>query len=316
MGDSLLRRFGPALAIALALVTLVAVNRIADEALAGWRFDLTEDGRFTLDPATRTVLDGIPEPVTLRLYLSDRIGDASPSLAAFARRVRERLEEYALAAPGRLLVETVDPQPFGVAEDEAVAAGLAGIPLGRDGDTSYFGLVGRNLVDDRVVVPLFRQEDEGELDYRLTRLIARLAAPERRQIAVLSGLPLAGGLGPGGRAISGFRLFGEIEADFEVRLLAAGDLAGPAPLDPAATSVLVLVQPRDLPTETLRAIERYVRSGGRALVFVDPLSEAERTRQRQAGLAGLSYGTLGLLGTAWGVDLAIGQVAADRAIAS
>ena len=49
----------------------------------------------------------------------------------------------------------LDPEPFSEEEDRAVGYGLAGIPLGTEGESLYFGLVGTNSVDDEELIPIF-----------------------------------------------------------------------------------------------------------------------------------------------------------------
>ena len=190
-------------ALALALAAMVGVNLWADGALRGHRLDLSEDRRHALDAATSAVLGGLSQPVTLRLVVSDRIATASPALAGYTRRVEARLEDYAAAAGDRLTLQREAPEPFSDVEDRAVQDGLLGLPLTKGGDPTYFGLVGSTAAD-RVAIPFLRPEEEPTLDLQLTRMIARLASPDRRQVAVVSTLPLGGARAGSGRVLPAF----------------------------------------------------------------------------------------------------------------
>ena len=79
---------------------------------------------------------------------------------------------------------------------------------------------------------------------------------------------------------------------------------------PTGTDVLLLVHPQDLPEATLYAIDQFVLKGGKALVFVDPYSEA------QAALPGAAAkpvaSSLDRLFSAWGFKFLPGIVAGDR----
>src|SRR5579863_297339 len=112
-----------AAALVLIAVILVSVNILAAQ-FPGARLDLTQGGLYTLSSGTRRTLAKIDEPITLRLYYSTAIGDEAPSVGVYADRVRELLTQYAAAAPGKIRLETYNPQPFSGEEDRAVAFGL------------------------------------------------------------------------------------------------------------------------------------------------------------------------------------------------
>jgi ABC-type uncharacterized transport system involved in gliding motility auxiliary subunit len=304
-------------ALALALAATVGVNLWADGALRGHRIDLSEDRRHALDAATDAVLGGLSQPVTLRLVVSDRIAAASPALAGYARRVEARLEDYAAAAGEKLTLQRETPEPFSDAEDRAVQDGLMGLPLAKGGDPIYFGLVGSSAAD-RVAIPFLRPEEEPTLDLQLTRMIARLASPDRRQVAVVSTLPLGGALAFGGRVLPAFTAYRDMQADFDLQPITVNDLAakGTAALDPAVIDVLLLVHPRDLPPTAQYAIDQFLMAGGRAVVLVDPLSEAAAERLPEQAARGASFSALGAFGPSWGLNLDIGRVAGDRDLAS
>ncbi len=255
--------------------------------------------------------------MTLRLVVSDQIAASSPALAGYARRVEARLEDYAAAAGDRLTLQREAPEPFSDAEDRAVQDGLLGLPLTKGGDPIYFGLVGSSAAD-RVAIPFLRPEEEPTLDLQLTRMIARLASPDRRQVAVVSTLPLGGALAFGGRVLPAFTAYRDMQADFDLRPITINDLAakGTAALDPAVIDVLLLVHPRDLPPTAQYAIDQFLMAGGRALVLVDPLSEAAAERLPEQEARGASFSALGTFGPSWGLQLDIGRVAGDRNLAS
>ena len=106
--------------------------------------------------------------------------------------MRDLLKEYAAIARGKLRLEIIEPVPFSDAEDQAVAAGLQGLPLNRSGEMVYFGLAGSNSTDDEERVPFFSPDREAFLEYDLTKLVHNLANPKRKTIGLMTALPVKG----------------------------------------------------------------------------------------------------------------------------
>src|SRR5438477_2034887 len=170
---------------------LIAVNIIAGRFLTA-RLDLTGERLYTLSRGTRQTLAHIDEPITLRFYYSTRLGDAVPGYGVYAQRVRELLDEYVVAAKGKLRLEVYNPQAFSDTEDRAVAFGLQSVPLDTQGEQVFFGVAGTNSTDDQQVIAFFAPERERLLEYDLTRLVHSLAVPKRTTVGLISGLPLEG----------------------------------------------------------------------------------------------------------------------------
>lgn len=82
--------------VILLLAILVGVNYVAGRQHKRW--DLTEGGQFTLSDQTRKVLDGLKEPVNVKVFAKD---NEFP-------RYRDRLEGYSYASP-QVKVEYIDP---------------------------------------------------------------------------------------------------------------------------------------------------------------------------------------------------------------
>jgi len=129
------------------LVMLLAANIVAAR-YATPRLDLTQEHLYTLAKGTQQSLAKIEEPITLRFYYSPHLGDAVPSYGVYAQRVRELLDQYVVAAKGKLRLEIYDPLPYSDTEDRAVAYGLQPAPLNDRGEAVYFGLAGTNSTDD------------------------------------------------------------------------------------------------------------------------------------------------------------------------
>src|SRR6202030_2846596 len=97
---------------------------------------------------------------------------------AYAKRVRDMLQEYEALAHGKIVLEEIDPESYTPEEDEASADGLTPAPT-ETGEQVYFGLVGTNRIDGRESVSYFAPEREAFLEYDLTSLVYRLETPRK-----------------------------------------------------------------------------------------------------------------------------------------
>lgn len=283
----------------LAGAILLAGNIAAQKLLAGARIDFTEGGLYTLSDATRTTLADISEPVDLVFVYSRRVGQDYPAVQAHAARVRELLATYEAASKGRIRVREIDPAPFSEAEDEALAAAIPAVPAGGN-DPLYFGVIGRNTIDDVRILPFLAPEQELTLEYDLTRMISRLNHPEPPRVAILSSLP--GMLAPD--PAGGYVLLQDIARSFEIDLLPEDFGALAEDVD-----VLLVAHPPPLSSRQEWLIDQYLLRGGRALFLVDPAAKTAVTGDVFGTSNELARSSLGRLGRAWGVELAPDAVA-------
>ena len=310
-------RFLTGSGLAVAVVLFFTVNVLSHVAFRSARFDLTEHRLYTLSEGSRNVLQGLDEPVTLRFYLSKKLAVELPGIQGYTNRVLELLQEYEQVAGGNLLLHVIDPEPFSEEEDRAVGYGLRGVPVDAGNVQFYFGLVGTNATDEQALIPFFQQSREEFLEYDLTKLVYRLANPEQKVVGLLSTLPLDGGpsmpflQAQGGSAP--WMIMNSIRDVMEVR-----SLDKDVTEIPEAVDVLMVVHPKRLGEPTLYAIDQFVLRGGRAVVFVDPHSEADRVLpnpQNPMSMQEPRHSDLGPVFDAWGIELVEGKVVGDLPLA-
>nr|VFK56188.1 MAG: ABC-type uncharacterized transport system involved in gliding motility, auxiliary component [Candidatus Kentron sp. TC] len=298
----------------LAVVLLFAVNIFSSAAFRSMRLDLTEGQLYTLSDGTKNILSALDEPVTLRLFLSQKQATRLPQISAYAARVRELLEEYQRIGDGLVRVRVIEPEPFSEEEDRAVGYGLTAVPLDEQGDSFYFGLVATGSTDTQVSIPFFSPNREAFLEYDLTNLIHQAAYPDKKVIGLIGSLSMDGMKDMDMRAIQrGERptpwvVLEQIEQYFEVRTLKNDTANIPADVD-----VLMLTHPQGIGRKTLYAIDQFVLRGGRALVFVDPHSELPP--QTAGGMPADTGSDLDPLLAAWGVGFSPDKVVGDRRLA-
>ena len=300
--------------LALLAVLFVTLTILSSVFLKGVRFDLTENGLYTLNEGTRKILGEMDEPVNLYLYFSEDASRELPQFRSYARWADELLDEFAQHSGGKLTLQRVDPVPFSPQEDQAAEYGLQGVPVGGAGETLYFGVVGTNSLDGLEVMPFLQPDKEKFLEYDLAKMVFSLSHPRHKKVGLISGLDMGPGFDPNTQQMrEAWVIHQQFSQLFELQDLAAEGDALPNDLD-----LLVLVHPKELSDRQLYQIDQFVLRGGRLLVFMDPLAEADLGGDPSDPMARISAGgssTLGPLLDAWGVGFDTGRVIGDYAYA-
>jgi ABC-type uncharacterized transport system involved in gliding motility auxiliary subunit len=302
-----------ALTLVVLAVLFIGLIIVSNYGLRGLRADLTENRLYTLSAGTRHIIDGLQEPINLYFYYSRQTAsERAADLKIYGDRVRELLEEMAARSRGKIRLQTIDPEPFSEEEDRAAEFGLRAIPSGTAGETFYFGLAGTNSTDGRATIELFNPRQEEFLEYDIAKVIVELARPKKPVIGVLSTLPMGSDFNPmTGQASEPWAVMSQLEQLFTVRTLNPDVATIDADVD-----VLLLVHPKALAAGTLFAIDQFVLRGGRALIFVDPESEADTSGQQPGNPFGAMgadrSSTLEPLFKAWGVEFNPREVVGDQ----
>ncbi len=299
--------------LGIAAAMLISINVVSNATLRSTRVDLTEDKLFTLSAGAINILGNLKESVTLRLYYSHKVGGDIASIAKYAQRVEELLREMTVHSKGKLTLEVIDPEPFSETEDRAVQFGLKGVQVAPGQDLLYFGLAGTNTTDEKDVIPFLQPDKEAFIEYDVTKLVFSLSNPTKKVLGMLSTLPLDGAManpmtrGPGAEP---WLVVEQMRELYEVKTVQPN-----AKEIPSEISVLMVVHPKALGQETLFALDQYVLGGGRLMVFVDPFCEADQPPQDPSDpmsqFKAQRGSDLGLLFSAWGVQLEAGKIAAD-----
>lgn len=297
------------IAAVLAVILFVCVNVLSEATLRSARLDLTENKLFTLSQGTRDVLSAIDEPITLRLYASRSLAEGAPAYGDFIGRVRELLQHYADLSRGMVRLQVYNPEPYSVQEDEAVAYGLQGVQLDQGGETVYFGLAATNSTDDQEVIPFFDTQRERYLEYDLTKMLFNLAHPKKKVVGLMAFLPID--TDPL-KEYKPWAVVEQLEQFVTVRAIGRSVKHIPEDID-----LLMIVHPTGVEDATLYAIDQFVLRGGRAMIFVDPHSEAEAEMSAAMRRPPADTGSdLGKLFAAWGIDYSPQTFIGDREAAT
>jgi ABC-2 type transport system permease protein len=282
----------------LAALALLSGNLAQQKLLSGARIDFTSGGLYTLSPATRSTLRELAEPVELTLVYTPRTAQSYPQIRAYAARVRELLATYQAIGGANLRITGIDPRPFSEAEDEALAAGIP--PVGPGGsDPLYFGIIGRNSIDETRIIPFLSPDRETSLEYDLTRLIARLDKPDPPRVGILSTLP--GLRAPDGEG--GHTVLQDISRSYRTELI-PNDFSTLAQID-----ILLMAHPPALTSRQEWLVDQFILHRGRAVIAVDPAALTVASAGAFMHGGALARSGLGRLGETWGVALSPAAVA-------
>jgi len=294
---------------------VVGINMFADARLANVHVDLTQNRIYTLSKGTRQILQGLNEPITLRLFYSRKLGATVPVYGAYADHVREMLNQYAAISGGKIRLQFYDPEPFSDTEDRALAYGLQGVPVDQGGTQVYFGIAGSNQEDDERTIAFFQPERERFLEYDLTKLIYDLSNPKRPVIGVMSSLPVDGDprmmmMAMRGQQVQGGQPYASIMQLRQTNQVKTVSTDAQV-IDPDI-QVLLVAEAQNLSDATLYAIDQFVMRGGRLMVMVDPWSEAMASSPTPGGAPPTDASSnLKKLFDAWGIQFDPGKVVGD-----
>ncbi|MDA1300378.1 MAG: Gldg family protein, partial [Proteobacteria bacterium] len=298
--------FGLAL-LAAGFVLVILLNNLL---FSGWRLDLTENRLYTLSDGTREIIESIDEPINLYFFFSEKSSEELTSLRAYAARVQELLEEYALLGGDRVRLSVIDPEPFSEAEDQAAGFGLQSVPVSTAGDELYFGLAATNALDDQATIPFFQPDKEEFLEYEVSKLISGLVMVEKPVVGILSTLEVQGAMDMQTFQMSpSWMVIEQLEQLYDIEKIdpALGTI-------PAEVDILLVIHPKDFPESLLFSIDQFVMSGGKLLAFVDPMSEMDRPASANPMMPSpptSQASSLNRLTSAWGVTLQQGKVLGD-----
>ena len=320
--SNLLSRFGTGLAGLLVLLVIIGAANLIIANLR-LRVDLTAERLYTLSTGSKQVLGKLENDVTLKFYFSASSAEMPMGLKTYANQVQDLLKEYELAGKGRVALEAYDPKPDSDSEEWAQRYGIEPQQTNPFGQPVFFGLVAV-CGETEAVIPGFNPRTEATLEYDITRLITRVAWPEKPVIGVLSSLSVLGApqnpmmMMRRQQQDQGWTAFRELRKDYTVREIQADVEA----ID-ADVKALIVVHPKNLEDKALFAIDQFVLRGGRLIVCVDPFNIADFEANQQqnpmmmqmgGGQAGPS--TLGKLFDAWGVTFDTAKIAADLSAAT
>ena len=307
--------------LAVLAVVIGAANMILSN--LPLRVDMTGEKLYTLSKGSKAVLGKLENDVTLKFYFSSSSAEMPMQFKTYSQQVQNLLKEYERAGKGHVTLEAYDPKPDSDAEEWAQRYGVEPQNVNPFGQPVYFGLVAVCGEREETLARL-SQKTESTLEYDITRLVTRVAWPERPVVGLMTSLPDVMGKPQNPMMMQrrqqpqGWAVFNELKKDYDVR-----EIATDADKIDDDVKTLVVLHAKDLSEKTLFAIDQFVLRGGRLIACVDPFSIMDMISSRQqqnpmmqqmGGQDGPS--TLGKLFDAWGVTFDTSKLVADLSAAT
>ncbi len=316
--------------LARAILAIIFIIAIAVSAISlshglfqNARLDLTEQQLYTLSDGTRQILDGLKQPLTMKLFYAKtaarNVGnDQIRYYNNYYTYVKALLEQYQKEAAGKIILEIIDPRPYTQEEMAAMRYGLRRFQLDEE-ETFMFGLVVQTQFGATKTIEFFAPDRQQLVEYDISYLIDTAVTREKKRLGVLSSLDVIGDTGymaqmkqmQGQQAKQKWGLIRQLEQQYEIVTL-------PADTD-AIDNVdfLLVIHPKDLSEQTVFAIDQFILGGGRAIIAVDPhcVTDAPDMNQRFSGAAHDSSSNLETLLDTWGLAMPERTFAGDRKLA-
>ena len=292
------RRSAILLAGVLLALLFVIANLLVSRLVGGRQLDATASGRYTLTEESLKTVAGLRQPVTIRLYVSEKLQSAWDELGAHAARTTAFLARCVLAAPDKIRLEIRRIKPFSDMEKQAVSEGM--LPFPENEEELYFGLKVIAADGRSALIPALKPERSALLESDLNRILHGLNEERKVKIGVFSPrLPFS----PDGKGSAFASLAALLQEYYEVFEIPAG-----SSLVPQDISVVLALDPGRLPPVFAYALDQYVMRGGKVVFLVDPYSEVRHALQGYPPRPDVEMGEY--LKT-WGIDYHAERVAGD-----
>lgn len=315
------RKYTATVSIAFIIIILVLINLVSSALFRHFRIDLTEEKLYTLSEGTKNILAKLDDDLKFKFYLSEEATESIPGVKAYATRVKEILEEYEKLSGGKTVLSLLNPKPDTEEEELAQKYGLQKVPL-QNGESLYMGLVITDESGNSEVIPFFNPDREKFLEYDISKAIVNIANRERKNIGVLSSLPVTGNnqqppspFGRQNQEGDAWAIMAQLEQLYKVKEVPLETEKIDNDID-----VLVLIHPKKLSAKTRMAIDQYLLNGGKIAAFIDPSCESDTPPPNpqnpyEAALYDRSSNIAELL-SAWGLSMSTDELAADMNIAA
>ena len=318
--------------VLLSIITILSIH-VLSRVLEGATVDVTSQDIYSLSEGTHQILNRLNEegvqPVELTLYFSETTGKTLPrfikDFITYERYLRHLLRSYERAAQGKITVSFIDPVTDSDEAVEAAQDGLEGRAINQHGDQFFFGLTVETQTGSKASIPFLWPEQQESVEYEVSKRLTSLLWPGSKRIGILAGLEVFGttdnpylaqmfaaqGRQPSEKWIA-VRL---LEESYQVSNLGITV----DHLDHDDYDLVIVIHPKDLGGKALWALDEWVVTGGKTLVFLDPYSAADPAPQNaQQPWMTLQYepaSSLEPLLSAWGLEMPPRTFAADLDLA-
>jgi len=302
--------------VVVIFIGIVLFNTIT--AQLKFKADLTEGDLFTLSEGSKKLLEDLKEEgdgskLEIRFYLTQGEKGVPVFVSEHGRRIEDLLDQYQEYAGSNIELKKINPRRDTDEEELAVNDGIQLL-----NNAFYVGMA-ISFLDTTEVIPFFDPAKSTTLEYDISRAIKNVLKlkEDRQTIGVMSSLNVWGGpdasnpmamMNRGAQQPPWFFLR-QLQQDFNVERLEATATEISDDID-----LLLVIHPKNISDATEYAIDQFVLSGRKLIVFADPLAlkdegNNQNPQMRIPGMGGAS--TLSRLFAKWGVNFENSKVVAD-----
>ncbi|ADE53654.1 GldG family protein [Coraliomargarita akajimensis] len=248
-------------------IVYLLFNLVVKELSVQW--DLTAAKEHSLSEAAKTQLNQLETPVTIRYYASVGDNTIPYALRVYGEKVEYYLDTLTREGNGKVEVIRYDPKPGSEAEKSAQFDNITS-NFNRNQGRFYFGL-SINCLDRKVKIPFLHPDRESLLEYDILQGISTVTNQNRKTVGILSPLPVMGGeySNQSGKGVFPPWIFiSELRKRYNVVTYEQNVDA----LNANPPELLLIMHPVRFSESMLRAIDRYMSQGGKAIVMLDPYS--------------------------------------------
>jgi gliding-associated putative ABC transporter substrate-binding component GldG len=238
---------------------LVLLNLIGTRVFG--RLDLTQNGMYTLSPASKEIAKSLPDPLTIKAYISK---DLPPELVNVSRYTRDLMDEYRSASKGKIRFEAFDPTADKKTEDDATACKVNKLQIQVmrsqkfEVSQQFLGLCFQYNGQSEAIPQVTQLEG---LEYMTTSLIKRMSQ-KKRKVAFTTGHNESD-------TSAGFQFLKQfVEQEYE--LTTVNPSAAPIPDDVDSLVIGGPKQPFD--EKGLKEIDAFLMKGKGAIFLVDGMA--------------------------------------------
>ena len=271
----------PSLVIITAIFIFVFLGFINSLVFSGVRLDLTATHSYTLSAGTKHIVSSLEEPVRIHFFYSRKLAATIPLVQSYANRITELLKNYASLSKHHLTLEIIDPDPFSREEDQAVSLGIQPIPLSDNGEKLYFGLAISNGAGDIKTIPFLDPQREPFLEYDLTHMTQQLSLSKKPVVGILTSLDFNKAPQNIFSPTEDWSILDKIREQYTLKLLKPDG----SPIE--KVDMLLVIHPINFDDKTEDAIDQYILSGGKTMIFVDPYLEIPGLKNTRSDLPDL-----------------------------
>ena len=302
--------------VVVIFIGIVLFNTIT--AQLKFKADLTEGDLFTLSEGSKKLLKDLKEEgdgskLEIRFYLTQGEKGVPVFVSEHGRRIEDLLDQYQEYAGSNIELKKINPRRDTDEEELAVNDGIQLL------NNSFYVGMAVSFLDTTEVIPFFDPAKSTTLEYDISRAIKNVLKlkEDRQTIGVMSSLNVWGGpdasnpmamMNRGAQQPPWFFLR-QLQQDLNVERLEATATEISDDID-----LLLVIHPKNISDATEYAIDQFVLSGRKLIVFADPLAlkdegNNQNPQMRIPGMGGAS--TLSRLFTKWGVNFENSKVVAD-----